>query len=274
MALVEREHELARLEAVIAEATSGRGSTVIIEGPPGIGKTALLDHTRLSASSKGMRVLSAGAAELESDLGFAVVREMFEDVLATIDAADRDEILAGAARLAMGPLGLGGEIAPAAVELGSAIHGIYWLCANLADREPLLLAVDDLHWADTPSLLVLTYLARRVTELPIVICATARPPENEPAGRYLTALGEEPPEVLQPGPLSDAGVAEVVSAIFSAQSAPEFSEASARASGGNPFLLVEALTALQHEGSSRRLTRPAGSTTSDRRPSPDLCSCG
>ena len=127
------------------------------------------------------------------------------------------EVLAGAARLAAGPLGMGGEIAPAPVEIGSAIHGIYWLSANLADQEPLLLAVDDLHWADTPSLLVLTYLARRVTELPIVICATTRPPENEPAGRYLTALSEEPTEVLQPGPLSDAGVAEVVSDIFSAQ---------------------------------------------------------
>ena len=89
MALMEREHELARLEAAIAEATSGRGSTVVIEGPPGIGKTALLDHARLLASRTGMRVLSTSAAELESDLGFAVVRGMFADVLATIDAADR-----------------------------------------------------------------------------------------------------------------------------------------------------------------------------------------
>jgi tetratricopeptide (TPR) repeat protein len=247
MVLVEREHELGRLEAAIAEAASGQGSSVIIEGPPGIGKTALLDHTRELAETAGMRVLSTSAAELENDFGFSVIRGLFEPVLAGLNADERSTLFGGAARLATGPLGLDDGPTPP-VELGSAIHGIYWLCANLADRGPMLLAVDDLHWADEPSLLFLSYLARRATEHPLLICVTMRPADDEPAEKYRGALRSAAGDVLRPEPLSDAGVARLVADMLSADAAPEFWKACAHASGGNPFLLIEALSELRHDG--------------------------
>jgi len=247
MVLVEREHELGRLETAIAEAASGRGSSVIIEGPPGIGKTALLDYTRGLAETAGMRVLSTSAAELENDFGFSVIRGLFEPVLAGLDADERSALFEGAARLATGPLGLDDGPTPP-VELGSAIHGIYWLCANLADRGPMLLAVDDLHWADESSLLFLSYLARRATEHPLLICVTMRPADHEPAEKYMGALRSAAGDVLHPEPLSDAGVARLVADMLSADAAPEFWEACAHASGGNPFLLIEALSELRHDG--------------------------
>ena len=247
MPLIERDHELARLETAIAEAGSGQGTTLVIEGPPGIGKTALLDHTRQLAETAGMQVLSTSAAELENDLGFSVVRGLFEPVMASLDVDERSALLEGAARLATGPLGLVEE-PTTPVELGSAVHGIYWLCANLADRGPMLLAVDDLHWADEPSLLFLSYLARRASEHPLLICVTMRPPDHEPAEKYLSALRSAPGDVLRPGPLSDAGVARLVADMLSADAAPEFREACAHASGGNPFLLIEALSELRHDG--------------------------
>ena len=57
----------------------------------------------------------------------------------------------------------------------AVLHGLYWLCANLAQRGPVLLAVDDAHWADAPSLRFLAYLARRIDDLPVVVVC-AQPP--------------------------------------------------------------------------------------------------
>ena len=248
MALIEREHELKRLDAILAEARAKRGGTLLIEGPPGIGKTALLDTARSLAAARDMRVLATSASELESDLGFSVVRSLFEPVLTELDADEQSSVFAGAAHLAKGPLGLDQDGAPTPVELGAAVHGMYWLCANLADLGPVLLSVDDLHWADEPSLLFLTYLARRASELPLVICATTRPAQSEPMKRHLTALRTQSIDVLAPETLSDDGVTRVIADVFTSEADPEFIAACAKTSGGNPFLLVEMLTALKNDG--------------------------
>ena len=248
MTLIERERELTRLDALISDAAAGRGSMLVLEGPPGIGKTALLDHTRANASTAGLQVLTARAAGLESDLGFSLVRGMFEPVLARLPVDERDALLSGAARLARGPLGIAEDSMSEPVELGSALHGIYWLCANLAERQPMLLAIDDLHWADEPSLHFLTYLARRVSEHPLAICVSTRPVSSEPAARFLSALGADPGDVLRLDPLSDDGVDQLVRTRLSDGADPAFVDACARVSGGNPFLLVEALDAMRSGG--------------------------
>jgi DNA-binding CsgD family transcriptional regulator len=248
MALFERENEFERFDAVLAEARAKRGGTLLIEGPPGIGKTALLDATRSMADTADMRVLATSAAELESDLGFSVVQGLFEPALTALTAAERASVFDGAAHLAKGPLGLDQDGSSQPVELGSAVHGLYWLCANLADLGPMLVSVDDVHWADEPSLLFLTYLARRAAELPLAICATTRPAESEPMKRHLTALRIQSDGVLAPETLSDDGVARVVADVLTTEPEPEFSAACAKTSGGNPFLLIEMLTALKSDG--------------------------
>lgn len=246
MALIERDDELGRLEAAIKDGMAGRGSTVLIEGPPGIGKSALLDHASRIAEGLGMRVLPASAAEFESGLAFAVIRSVLDRPLGELDAGDRAAVLAGAARLALGPLGLRNS-AEGPVEPGAAIHGLYWLCANLADRRPLLLAIDDLHWADEPSLLFLSYLARRASEHPVVICGTTRPIANESAQRYLAAIADISSEVVRPAALSTHGVARMVDETFNVPAAAEFSHACAQVTGGNPYLLVQMLGTLDQD---------------------------
>ena len=82
-------------------------------------------------------------------------------------AAQRQSLLSGAAGLAVPVLwqsGADGHTA-ARAEPAAALHGLFWLVSNLAEREPLMLVVDDAHWADHPSLRFLAYLARRLSGL-------------------------------------------------------------------------------------------------------------
>src|SRR5215218_4119676 len=106
--LLERSEELARIESALAEARSGRGRFVVVEGPAGMGKTALLAAVRTAAADGGMRVLRSRGTELERDFAFGVVRQLFEPPLAEASELERAELLEAAAGVAAGLLGLPG----------------------------------------------------------------------------------------------------------------------------------------------------------------------
>src|SRR4051794_2417129 len=104
MALVERERDLAAIHDLIGAAAAGHGQTVLVEGPPGIGKTAVLAAADAQARGRDLHVLTSVGGELEQDLPFAIVRQLFEPVLRT---PRRAELLAGAAGLAAPVFGPG-----------------------------------------------------------------------------------------------------------------------------------------------------------------------
>src|SRR5215211_8520990 len=138
--LLERSEELARIESALAEARAGRGTFLLIEGPAGIGKTALLAAARTAAAEGGMRALRSRGTELERDFAFGVVRQLFEPPLAEASELERADLLQAAAGVAAGLLGLPGA-APADGPPASGVdpsfavlHGLYWLCANLTAR--------------------------------------------------------------------------------------------------------------------------------------------
>src|SRR6266545_3247346 len=110
--LLERNEELARIESALAEARTGRGTFVVIEGPAGIGKTALLAAARTAAADGGMRVLRSRGTELERDCAFGVVRQLFEPPLADASEVERADLLQAAAGVAAGLLGLPGAPRP------------------------------------------------------------------------------------------------------------------------------------------------------------------
>ena len=255
-ALVEREVELDRLRALLEAAAGGHGGALVLEGPAGIGKTSLVTAGCELAAELGLERLTARGGELERDFAYGVVRQLFEARLARSGAAERAALLQGSAGIAAPLLGLsaGDRAERPAGMLGddptsAALHGLYWLTANLATERPLLVAVDDLHWCDTASVRYLAYLARRVAELPIVLVAASRPPVEAHAPELIEALAADPAvRRLEPAPLSGAAVAAVVREGLGRDAAAAFCDACHRATGGNPFLVRAVVAAVTRAG--------------------------
>ena len=240
--LLERDGELAELLSAARQACRGRGRLVVVEGAAGSGKSALLAAARESASAAGLRVLAARGSELERGLAYGAIRQLFETVVSSASAADRQELLAGAAAPAAWAVTQGGQAAPAGADASfAALHGIYWLATNLAQAAPLLLVVDDLHWVDASSVRSLAYVATRIADLPIVLVVALRPDEPGTPVELLDALRSEPGAVhVRLRPLRPASAATIVRA-----SVPDADDALCTAcftaSAGNPFYLRELL---------------------------------
>ena len=214
--LLERDVELAELTALIDQARFGEGWVLLFESAAGLGKTRLLEEARSLAGDAGLRVLSARGGELAHDFAFGLVRQLFEPTLAKASDEERADLLSGAARLAEPVF----SIDPSEVEAGAQatqtiLHGLYWLVANLSEQGPLLLAVDDLHWADRPSLRFLVYLALRLDGLGVAVALATRTGE-EASGADLAqqvAVADRA-QVLRPRALSKAAAEQLIKAAL------------------------------------------------------------
>ena len=193
---------------------AGHGSLLVVEGPAGIGKSALVGAARAVSEAAGTRTLRARGGELERDFAFGVVRQLLEPALAEAPARARDDLLQGPAGVAGRLLGLpgalpeGGEGQVAAPDASfTVLHGLYWLCANLAGDRPLVVTVDDAHWADAPSLRFLAFLLPRLEELSLALVVATRPEAEGAAAPLLGLLLADPlARVLRPAPLSASAV--------------------------------------------------------------------
>jgi DNA-binding CsgD family transcriptional regulator/tetratricopeptide (TPR) repeat protein len=236
--LLERDAELATIDAVIG-ATRGGERLLAIEGPPGIGKTSLVVEVKRRAQDAGMQVLGARGSELERTFAYGVVRQLFEPFLAHLPAEERAELLAGAAALAAPVF----DPAQLAAESGAdarwaTLHGLYWLTANVAARRSLLLAVDDLHWCDLPSLRWLAYLLPRMEGLSLVVVVGLRPGEpGEDPGLVGQLLSDPLATVIRPAPLSADAAARLVRQTLSPDADDAFCAACHHETAGNPQLL-------------------------------------
>lgn len=244
--LLERERELEGLRSLIHSARGGWGGAAIIQAKAGMGKTALLAAGRRCASDARMAVLSARAGELESEFAWGLVRQLFDGPVARAPARRRARLLDGAATLARPALGL--EAAHDKVDVSYAtLHGLYWLTVNLAEAQPVLLAIDDLHWGDPPSLRFIAHLLPRIAELPIALLMASRPAgvERAPGTELVARIVAEPTlTVLSPAALSRAASISLVLERVRSDAGEEVAIACHELTGGNPFLLQALLAEL------------------------------
>jgi len=105
--LLERERELGLLERCLADAERARGRLVVVDGPAGIGKTSLLRATTELARGRGFTVFAARGAPLEQNFSYGAVRQVFEPLSLPTGGRAEDDILTGAATLALRAWGEG-----------------------------------------------------------------------------------------------------------------------------------------------------------------------
>jgi DNA-binding CsgD family transcriptional regulator len=259
--ILERDAELTVLLAAADAAEAGHGAFVLVEGPAGIGKTTLLQLAcarpgelgarpgELGArpSELGARILTARGLALESGFSYGIVRQLIEPVRMSAGPGEWDALLDGAAGLAARVFD-GGDTGSVEDDVAfAAMHGLYWLIANLAARRPLVIAVDDLHWADAPSLRWLAHLAARIDGLPVALLLGVRSGPDEPA--VLDELRACPAGTRLPlGPLGRAAAATLIRERLGEQADAELCQACHTRTGGNPFLLESVATALRAAG--------------------------
>jgi DNA-binding CsgD family transcriptional regulator len=246
--LLERDAELAAVDALIG-ATPGGGRLLVIEGPPGIGKTSLMAEARARGQQAGMRVLGARGSELERAFSYGVVRQLFEPFLVPLAGEERTKLLAGSAALAT-PLFDPAQLAadPGTDTSLATLHGLYWLTANVAARRPLLLAVDDLHWCDLASLRWLAYVLPRMEGLGLLIIVGLRAGEPGEDPGLLGQIASDPlARVIRPAPLSGEAAVRLLRDALAPDADDAFCAACHEETGGNPLLLRELVYAIADE---------------------------
>jgi DNA-binding CsgD family transcriptional regulator len=240
-----REHE----ERVICDLVAGafgRGGALIVVGDPGIGKSTLAGLGRQFAVRQGLMVLAATGVPAESRLPFAGLHQLLRPL------ADDIDVLPGQLRDAIGSaFGKGGSSEPDRFLVAMAVTD---LLAAAAARQPLLVLADDVHWLDAPSCDVLTFLARRVDSMPVVVLATTRD------GYQVPLLDAGLPE-LRLGGLGDEAAGQLLDAL-----APELATAARSEilgiSLGNPLALSELSRSAHHAAPRFRPGAPdAGAAT-------------
>lgn len=226
-----RADELKAVGELIAAVAQGHGGVLVIEGPPGIGKSRLLTEVLALAEKADVRALYGEAFEYQQAVPF------FSLFMATLRADP--------------PVG----DAEALRRLGTSADLSYWVVRDLqaaiyaaASRTPLAIVLEDIHWADNATLLALRSLAATRPDAPVLWVLTARTGAGGPAVREtLTALERQDAKFLRLTSVTPGAVTDIVQDAVRANADASLLSLAEKAHG-NPFLLTELLRGLDEDG--------------------------
>jgi tetratricopeptide (TPR) repeat protein len=259
--LIGRDSELEMLVAALAETTSGRGRIVLLSGEPGIGKTRLADELAVHARAIDVQVLWGRAWE---DAGAPPYWPWMQALRGYLRAASPEDV-----RRIVGPGAA--DVAQMLPELRAVFDDLpsppdsasesarfqlfdssATVLRNLGRERRTLLILDDLHAADTASIRFLRFLANQMIDIPVLIVATYRDIELTPEHPLTPAVAEisrDPAaRVIELTGLQADAVAEYIRTTADARAAEGVATAVARATGGNPLFVREAVRLLTAEG--------------------------
>jgi DNA-binding CsgD family transcriptional regulator len=269
---VGRALELHRLGAALARAAAGRGGALFLTGEPGVGKTRLAQEAVAVARTQSFLVLEGRAHALETTLAYAPILEAFGAYLRALDGQRRAALVSDLPDLGrlFGDLQLPPPepLGDPALEKTRLFDAVARLLARLAGEAPVLLFLDDLHWADHTSLELVHYIARGLAAQRALLLATCREADVESTHGFLALLRSLRrlrllDEVTLPSLAPDA-VAALVCGVLGGEASPELLAVIQRRSGGIPLFVEMLLVALIDTGQLLRTddgwALPAGAT--------------
>ncbi|MET0455720.1 MAG: AAA family ATPase [Mycobacterium sp.] len=233
-----RTAELAVITGALAE-ISASGAALVIDGDPGIGKSTLLGAATEWAKAHGFAQLGCSGLQSHTEVGFAGVHELVHPLLAHAKALPARQRAA-----LMTAFGLEDGPAPDRLLIGLAILG---LLEEAASKRRLLLVVDDAQWLDQSSLEALTFVARRLTNAPLMMLCAVRTALDGSSG-HLDGLPR-----LSVGPLAANDAADLLADTLTRSRKPRELDAYARhrvleQANGNPLAVIELTAALSENG--------------------------
>jgi DNA-binding CsgD family transcriptional regulator len=254
MTLIERDHQLTALDRLMTAAIAGHGRIAAVRGAVGTGKTALLRAFARSARDRGALVLESSASRLEQPLSLGVLGQLFHSATLPTELSDGVSKLLedGAAMSLTNALGT-----PVAEEVTA--HMLHDLCRALlavAALRPLVIVVDDAHYADALSVRCLSYVATRIERSPVLLVYSESGVPTSGPTFPVDLAGRAGWHRIDLAPLSGNGTRRALAELASAL--PAGTDAVAhRLTGGNPVLLH----ALAEDGRLTTATTDTVSTT-------------
>lgn len=254
--LVGRDAEHTRLRRALHDAWQGSGSSLVLLGDAGVGKSRLADEIASEAIAEGGRVLTGNCHESEQVLPFSP----------WIDALRTGEVVTGIAAMPELAPAWRAELArllPELVEPGvepvttsesslRLFEAMMELVQRLAARQPLVVLLEDLQWADESSLRLFAFVARRITRIRVLLLGTARAEDLATTPLLREILDEMerdgPAARVEVGPLSERETRELVQALLTTGQRRRATAIARRVwatSEGNPLVIVETMRALQ-----------------------------
>ncbi|MGZ3317420.1 MAG: AAA family ATPase, partial [Isosphaeraceae bacterium] len=258
---VGRQEEVTQLRRCLEAAIRGQGSLVLVAGEPGVGKTRLVSELAIDTADRGLQVLTGRAYETE---GMPPYLPFIEALNQRIRGRTREELREDL-----------GETAPHVAKLVPALRqylpdvreppaldpqaeryrlfeGVTDFLINAAARTPLLLFLDDLHWADDATVLLLQHLARRLAEASLLVVGTYRYTEVDDRHPLAPVLAELARQRLASSirlrPFEREEAAALVGAMLGKTPAARVVDALFAAAAGNPFFTEELVRNIQERG--------------------------